>query len=69
MRFYIKTDNEVTGGGDDYYVAEGLPGHWGTKVEATTYIGRQAAQMVIDADKDRYGKLDGRINPHVSEEE
>ena len=69
MRFYFKTDDGVTDGGGDYYVGEGLPGHWGTKVEATTYIGRQAAQMVIDADKDRYGKLDGRINPHVSEEE
>ena len=38
MRFYIKTDDGVTDGGGDYYVAEGLPGHWGTKVEATTYI-------------------------------
>ena len=67
MRFYIKTDDGVDPE-CDYYVGEGLPGHWGTKVQATTYIGRQAAQMVIDASKDRYGKLYGRINPHVSEE-
>ena len=68
MSFYINSEDGATGISDSWYVAEGLPGHWGSKVEATTYIGRQAAQMVIDADKDRYGKLEGRINPHVSEE-
>ena len=68
MRFYIKTDDGVTDGGGDYYVAEGLPGHWGSKAEATTFFPYQAAQAVIDDNKDSSGKLFGRSNLHIVEE-
>ena len=49
MAFYIKTDGGVTGGGGDYYVGEGLPGHWGIKAEGTTQ-----ALGAIKANANRY---------------
>mgnify|MGYP001273365394 CR=1 FL=1 len=68
MAFYIKTDDGVTGGGGDYYVGEGLPGHWGIKAEGTTYSSSSNAQAVINANKDSSGKLFGRSNPQPVEE-
>ena len=68
MAFYIKTDDGVTDGGGDYYVAEFLPGHWGVKAEGTTYGSSTDAQAAINADKDSDGKLFGRSNPQPVEE-
>ena len=69
MIFYIKTDDGVTDGGGDYYVAEGLPGHWGPGIQGTIYSSSSNAQAVIDANKDSKGELFGRSNPHVVRED
>ena len=68
MSFYINSEDGATGISDSWYVAEGLPGHWGSKAEATTFFPYQAAQAVIDDNKDSSGKLFGRSNLHIVEE-
>ena len=80
MPFYINSKDGITGikilnDGGDYYVAEGLPGHWGTKAEGTTYGSSSSAQAVIDANNasqeaggDYSGHLFGRSHLHVVEE-
>ena len=68
MSFYINSEDGATGISDSWYVAEGLPGHRGSKAEATTFFPYQAAQAVIDDNKDSSGKLFGRSNLHIVEE-